>query len=308
MKPAKGIRARRDYVPKDVVRVEIPSIGEACSARPLASARSHAQAPTSVVMQFSSKVVAITHHLPSQLHSLAGSPTFASPLPVCQPLLDLIIAEFVQETAGGPFGLHAWDTKFNDYTKKRLVLSVLILYLNLFGLIKWLRYNAYVFISITGIVYCITAVLFVVFCGPEDGYSRLSYLKGATSPKCNQAHGLVYAQAIVNILSDLYLFILPLPVVCSLQMPCKKKLEVAAMFSTGLSACIASVLGLAYRILAFQSADTEWTTVPVQITAKKIQSTPHLEPVQPPKEHVDIEHGVNSNVAKARSVPRLDSG
>ena len=122
------------------------------------------------------------------------------------------------------YGLFIWFIK----------LSLFVLYLEVFGLLRWLRYGAYAGILITGFFYFATMIVFIVLCGPTDGQSQLSYLKALGSQKCNTSRSVVLAQGIVNTASDLYLIGLPLPALWSLQMPLKRKLGVSAMILTGL--------------------------------------------------------------------------
>ena len=125
---------------------------------------------------------------------------------------------------GGLYGPAAWFIK----------LSLFVLYLEIFGLIKWLRYGAYTGIVITGLFYFVLIIPYVVLCGPEGGRSQLSYLEGSSSQRCAQSRAEVLTLGIVNVVSDLYLLALPLPALWSLQMPIRKKLGVAAMILTGL--------------------------------------------------------------------------
>ncbi|KAI4240728.1 MAG: hypothetical protein L6R40_004973 [Gallowayella cf. fulva] len=69
-----------------------------------------------------------------------------------------------------------------------------------------------------------------------------------------------------NLVSDLYLLLMPLPAVWQLQLPLRKRLGVAGVFLTGSLACIASVVGLYYRILMYRSADRSWNLAPYLTT------------------------------------------
>lgn len=69
--------------------------------------------------------------------------------------------------------------------------------------------------------------------------------------------GLV--QSVLGIILDLYIFILPLPVIYRLQMSKKKRIQVTAVFSTAFLAVVATVLSLVYRILLYKNtADQTW--------------------------------------------------
>lgn len=117
-------------------------------------------------------------------------------------------------------------------------LSVLILYLQIFSVLNWLR-NA----AITGMV-LITAfhiaisVAFAVMCSPTTGSGQLDFLSALISETCTRSRIIIVVQGIGNVVTDFYLLILPLPAIWTLQMPLRRKLAVSAMFLVGLSYAI----------------------------------------------------------------------
>lgn len=185
---------------------------------------------------------------------------------------------------GGKFGTHEWDIRVGELTKAQLVLSLIIeavyapfiwfiklslfvLYIEVFGLLQWLRYSAYTGVILTGCFYFATMVAIIVLCEPTNGMSQLAYASAQASPKCSQSYMVVLAQGIINVISDLYLIALPVPALWSLQMPLRRKLGVVAVISTGLIACIASILGLVFRINFIRSKDGTGKVVPVWIAS-----------------------------------------
>ncbi|KAI1464313.1 uncharacterized protein F4812DRAFT_462728 [Daldinia caldariorum] len=65
--------------------------------------------------------------------------------------------------------------------------------------------------------------------------------------------------AILNVLSDFYILILPITSVMQLHLERKKRLGLAALFSTGLFACIMSIVGAVYRFrFAEDGVDFTW--------------------------------------------------
>ncbi|KAL8822520.1 MAG: hypothetical protein Q9191_006744, partial [Dirinaria sp. TL-2023a] len=172
---------------------------------------------------------------------------------------------------GGKFGTHEWDIRVGELTKAQLVvryarcsssitgwltshleqlsliieaayapfiwfikLSLFVLYIEVFGLLQWLRYSAYTGVILTGCFYFATMVAIIVLCEPTRGKSQLAYASAQASPKCSQSYMVVLAQGIVNVISDLYLIALPMPALWSLQMPLRRKLGLVAVISTGL--------------------------------------------------------------------------
>lgn len=100
-------------------------------------------------------------------------------------------------------------------------------------MLRWLRYCAIAGIVITGLFYFATMIAFLVMCGPVDDHSQSAYMSALASPRCARTRPLVIILGVVNVVSDLYLIILPLPAVWSLQLPFRKKVGVSVMFLTG---------------------------------------------------------------------------
>ncbi|KAF2236256.1 hypothetical protein EV356DRAFT_513178 [Viridothelium virens] len=104
---------------------------------------------------------------------------------------------------GRVFGYHEWDVSIADFTtahaKSRLVV-------------------------LTGLFYFASMMGFIILCTPRHGQSELDYLAAFDSPNClYHDQSLSILGGAVNMASDVFLIILPLPAVWSLQMPFKKK-------------------------------------------------------------------------------------
>lgn len=113
-------------------------------------------------------------------------------------------------------------------------LSLFVLYVQVFGPLQWLRYLAWAGAIITGLFYFIVMAVELAFCLPRHGHSQSAYMSGLLAPKCvSSRRPIVIGLAVVSVLSDLYLIILPLPAVWHLQLPLRRKLAVSAMFFTG---------------------------------------------------------------------------
>lgn len=110
-------------------------------------------------------------------------------------------------------------------------LSLFILYLHVFAPSRRIRDLIYVGIASIFIVYTGTAVAYGVLCIPRPGSS---WFVAVLSPGCTtQGIKLAYVVGSFGVVSDFYLFCLPIPVVLRLQMPRKKKIAVCAIFMTG---------------------------------------------------------------------------
>ncbi|KEY66372.1 hypothetical protein S7711_10986 [Stachybotrys chartarum IBT 7711] len=67
------------------------------------------------------------------------------------------------------------------------------------------------------------------------------------------------AQAAVNIVYDLYIFVLPLPIIYRLNLTTKRKIQVMALFFIALLGVIASIISLAYRVISIQGPAPDLT-------------------------------------------------
>ncbi|MCJ1466366.1 hypothetical protein MMC07_004985 [Pseudocyphellaria aurata] len=171
------------------------------------------------------------------------------------------IAIIVAAVSGTAYGFHLWDITLADFTKEQLLssfgdsyelqlfliieiiygpciwlikLALFVLYLEIFGLLLWLRYLVLTGAFVSGAFYIASMIGFIVMCGPKDGQSQLSYLKALAGPECTRATQLGNAVGVFNVVSDIYLILIPLPAVWSLQMPLRKKVGASAIFLTGL--------------------------------------------------------------------------
>lgn len=163
-------------------------------------------------------------------------------------------------------------------------LSLFLLYFRIFSRNQRTKFLLYFGIISVTIFYVTCFVLFIYYCGTNDQNLRVSF----ASKHCSvDAVNLGIAQACFNILSDLYLLCIPIPIVLKLQLSGKKKISCLAIFMTGslsvifflflsnrlheklivFSAVICSILNLYYRILNERTADFTWAVLPVYITS-----------------------------------------
>jgi hypothetical protein len=114
-------------------------------------------------------------------------------------------------------------------------LSLFVFFLELFGRLRWLRYMAVTGMIVTGLFYWATLIVFAAMCAPMGSgpQSQMSYLQALASAKCEDSRPLTVVTGVVNVVSDLYLILLPLPAVWSLNLPLRKKLGVSMIFLTG---------------------------------------------------------------------------
>ncbi|KAL8654919.1 MAG: hypothetical protein Q9226_003243 [Calogaya cf. arnoldii] len=176
-------------------------------------------------------------------------------------------------------GPHQWDVPVSHFTKDVLrkfivvdviyspailmaKLSLLSLYLQVFRPNPRLRYAIHFGMVFVTLFYTGTFIAFCVLAIPQPGESLIGKILS------NDVASLIpisVAQGGVNVASDLYIFLLPIPGVMQLQMPTRKKIGVCAIFATGSLACLASIMGLYYRTRLKRDSDVTWSLVDILI-------------------------------------------
>lgn len=110
-------------------------------------------------------------------------------------------------------------------------LSLFLLYLRVFALVRHIRTAIFVGIVFHLILSTTSFVLEFVFCYPRRGQS---FLMSFTAPRCaKDAATLGIAQGVGVIIGDFYLLLMPMPVVWKLQLSLRKKIGVTVIFMTG---------------------------------------------------------------------------
>ncbi|MCJ1325237.1 hypothetical protein MMC10_001899 [Thelotrema lepadinum] len=197
-------------------------------------------------------------------------------------LTTALSADTIAFFAGPAVGIHEWDLHLSDltisYETNGLVvqafypwalffvkLSLFILILKIFGTHKkTLRYAIYGGIAVIGIFYLLCFILILYWCvpRPED--------MGNLHASCAvpyEAEALNVALPAFDVLSDIYILTIPIPIVLKLHMRRSKRFGIIAIFMTGFLATICSILALIYRIqLVFYSTDKSWDSTPTFIT------------------------------------------
>lgn len=113
--------------------------------------------------------------------------------------------------------------------------SVLLLYWQVFHVLKWMRVACITGITgITAFQFSLS-IAFSAMCAPSTGTSYIDFLTAFLSDACMRTRVLVVIQGVGSVVTDVLLVFLPLPAVWSLQMPLKRKIAVTSMFMVGLS-------------------------------------------------------------------------
>jgi hypothetical protein len=110
-------------------------------------------------------------------------------------------------------------------------LLLFILYLRLFGQSNSTRMLVWVGILSCTIFYTLIFVFVLATCSPRQGETPIV---ADASERCAKLSSQWHSLAAFNLLSDVYLVIIPIPVVMKLQMSTDKKIRVCSVFMTGI--------------------------------------------------------------------------
>jgi len=177
-------------------------------------------------------------------------------------------------------GTHQWNLRASELIKDTFLkplyilvtvnplvalfakLSFYIYFFQIFSPKPILRWSIYIGAFVTVAFYVAITIVLFVLSTPPPGVSFaeqfVSYLTVGTSPALNATLALGY----FNVLSDLYILILPISGVIRLNLQTYRKVGVILIFLTGLLALIASSVSLYFRYLVNNTGDSTWNLMP----------------------------------------------
>ncbi|KAI9844431.1 MAG: hypothetical protein M1838_002189 [Thelocarpon superellum] len=181
-------------------------------------------------------------------------------------------AVYIIHTQNG-LGYHLWETTYETLSPRFLLgllvssifytiaicflkLSMLLLYLQ-FSPAKWYRYvvRGMIFVIVGFAVASVVAML--ASCTPLDKVWDLEVTWGHCTDRAKQS----LASGSMNIITDVLLIILPLPVVWRLRLPLKQKLALVGVFMIGTFVFAVSVTRLIETLPLVEPGDYTWDTV-----------------------------------------------
>jgi len=184
------------------------------------------------------------------------------------------------------FGRHLWDIRaitLIDPSADRILsangiaypwtvcfakLSILLFYKRIFGIYRKMQIAVWVGIFIN-------VVLYTAFAGLSIGSMiKCTGLAQVNDPYCLFNEGInVLLTSMVNVITDFYVLLLPIPRLIKLQLKQNRKLGLLLVFSSGLGACATSLARLinfsinirSYDILWIQGVNAQFTVVEMNI-------------------------------------------
>ncbi|KJZ70896.1 hypothetical protein HIM_09722 [Hirsutella minnesotensis 3608] len=198
-----------------------------------------------------------------------------------------VVFSMLREVSGSIMGVHLYNVPIMKLTvsfmqsiiavlelymaaSMVLKLTILALYLRLFRPVRHVAWMIRVGIALIVPFYLASMIATLALClpRPQDGGSWLSPEQRGRCETPQITIGKV--QSVFNAVSDIYIIVIPLHMVSSLQLSRKRKVGVIAIFLTGSilmqnapRACVASVIGAYYRLAA--GSDFTWDNIPTFI-------------------------------------------
>ncbi|CAH0024988.1 unnamed protein product [Clonostachys rhizophaga] len=117
-------------------------------------------------------------------------------------------------------------------------------------------------------VICYTVViacLLLFGCRPIRANWDPKLLIAGTSDKCVDSASIYIAIAVANIVSDVVLFIIPIPTVVRLKMPLAQKLGAVLIFAVGSLTVATSIIRMAYLPSLLSTSDIPWVAAPANV-------------------------------------------
>ncbi|KAK4168228.1 hypothetical protein QBC43DRAFT_116120 [Cladorrhinum sp. PSN259] len=134
-----------------------------------------------------------------------------------------------------------------SYSQYFAKVPILLLYLRLFGgVYKWLRFTCYMLFILPIFILAGSASYCAAYCAPDNKTVDQMF-----AVNCLRAIAIVCVfNGVFALVTDIIIFILPLPAVAQLTLPRKKKLGLVLIFLSGLLGVTACAVAVYYRSVA----------------------------------------------------------
>ncbi|WQF86882.1 Putative extracellular membrane protein, CFEM [Colletotrichum destructivum] len=174
------------------------------------------------------------------------------------------------------FGTHYWNVELAAGTKliqlfyvvQQLYIliqvfakiSILLFFSRIFPA-RWFQLTVRCFIAFL-LIHGLVFLLVIVFqCTPISS----TWDRSNPDRKCLNVTAIGYAGAVLSIVEDLVILVLPIPELVKLQLNIRKKIALGFMFSLGSFACITTMVRLKYLVMFSSTFDTTWDNVDIVI-------------------------------------------
>lgn len=131
-------------------------------------------------------------------------------------------------------------------------LSILLLYHRIFGVHRTVRVGVWigaVFFTLFYVAYLAVQIVYLVECTNSEAIERAP---------CNSIYGVTIFQGALNVASDFYVLLLPLPYLIKLHVSQRQKVGLLVIFMAGFVACAVSIARLVITAVTLNREDKYW--------------------------------------------------
>lgn len=129
-------------------------------------------------------------------------------------------------------------------------ITIFLFYLQVFYPLRWFRIAALAGLGFTVVYYTAMSITWFVLSTPRPGETFAHHL---LTPELFMQSKLVLPNAAIGLALDIYLFLLPIKAVMTLQLPRIKKIGVLVVFMTGFLAIVCSLVSMTFRAVQHDS-------------------------------------------------------
>ncbi|KAJ4349476.1 uncharacterized protein N0V89_008091 [Didymosphaeria variabile] len=141
---------------------------------------------------------------------------------------------------------------------------------HVFTSVRWFKNSGYVIVVATGMIYALYTCTTSIACSPKPDDDLDSYVEGFRKTTCSGAGGanmiVGILMALFNSLADFYLLVATFLLSPSMNVTVKERRVIYLMHFVGVVASVCSILGLVYRIKAYQHVDLTGYQIPIIVS------------------------------------------
>ncbi|KAK9423295.1 hypothetical protein SUNI508_04189 [Seiridium unicorne] len=141
--------------------------------------------------------------------------------------------------------------------------AILVLYLQFFSVKKWVRPAVYVGLVFNFLTYAPLVASAIYYTTPRGG-TTWAELALSTTPQ--RGLYMTTVKAAMSVLLNLYILVIPLPILYRLHLAVSKRLQLIAVFATASAGVVASIVDLVYCVELLDFEDSTWREACVSIT------------------------------------------
>ncbi|KAI0169802.1 hypothetical protein GGR52DRAFT_551635 [Hypoxylon sp. FL1284] len=134
--------------------------------------------------------------------------------------------------------------------------AIFLLYLQIFGIKASMHIAVYIGLAFNALLYTTFIPTASIFSAPRPGRPWVSI---ATEDNSHILASCGVVIGVSSVILDVYILVLPLPIIYHLATSSSRRLQLAAVFGAALAGVVASIISLVYRVKLLQDAnDRTW--------------------------------------------------